>query len=276
MATGITIIWDPADRPQRFSVNASGVTAVRNLRATGAVHPDPAQRFWAVLQLGTVPKYGDAHPIIPGITVKNIECVGNDATLDVCDLEITWGAPEFGLLPPESGDPEVEVGGSVTIAQTSIDVNGNAIIIPKWDDPFFVGPPAPGEDPPQLPAQGGSVEYSQPMSVRRLRRRENISALDLADRADFYVGRVNGAVWANRNPRTMLCTMINGRSIDGGTTFVVEYGFQFNRDTWDATIAYVDPNTGQVHGGIGSRTSGKGVLTGIRVQYEADFNVLNL
>jgi hypothetical protein len=100
-------------------------------------------------------------------------------------------------------------------------------------------------------------------------RREGFSP---AFKSRNFVGRTNSGTWGGDPPGSWLCTRIEGVSDDGGQTFNVTYEFQYNIDTWLATVVFIDPDTGRPPENL---IEGEG-LKQVQVYPRVDFNLLNL
>jgi hypothetical protein len=121
----------------------------------------------------------------------------------------------------------------------------------------------------------GLISKIMPEPSIAITRREKIVGQALVQKKLVYEGFVNGLTW-DLNPisglRTWLCTGIGGRSQDNGLTYDVTYTFQYRADTWDATIRFIDPGTGQAPADLVAGTGYKDV----EVYPLADFNLLGL
>ena len=99
---------------------------------------------------------------------------------------------------------------------------------------------------------------------------------ELIVRKLIYEGHVNMNTWGlvpdSSEPKTWLCTGIGARTQDRGITYDVTYNFQYRADTWDHTIRFLDPGTGQPPSDLVEGTGYKDV----QVYLTADFNLLNL
>lgn len=111
-------------------------------------------------------------------------------------------------------------------------------------------------------------------------RQEVITGGALSDLASDFVGKVNTEGWdlaPGDAAGTWLCTGIEGISNDNGLTYIITYSFQFREDKWEATVIYIDPNTGRpppdVAFGTGTTISSKNKYA---VQSSADFDELGL
>jgi hypothetical protein len=135
------------------------------------------------------------------------------------------------------------------------------------------------------PPQGGMVDVPVPISVFRFHRREypvDSRGRTIRQKCKSFVGRGNKTTIDGDPPRTWLCSRIGAHSDDRWQTVNVSYEFQYNPDSWDATVVYIDPKTGQPGDGIGSiflPGGGGDLLNGIKtfqVIREAEFNDLDL
>ena len=236
---------------------------------TGAAH----KLEYNALQHAGLPKRGDPHPSIPGII-----CLRRSATLtggnDKALVKLTYGVPKPNQqqTPPQppgtttGATGVIRVGASTQGTTTQKDINGTPVVLthtfPKnYPDESFAGK----IDYPQ----GADIDISAPNMVVTETRVEKVSPFRIAQ---IYVGTVNSRSVFGGAPRTYLCTRIEGITNDRGVTFEVSYEFQFNPQTWDATVVFRDPATGRP---VDSPVQGKGIQT-VRVYPEADFNNLGL
>jgi hypothetical protein len=232
-----------------FRDGENGREAVRVFTLSG-ITGDPPARIARALERPIIPRRMDPHPTEPGIICLDLSARALDPT--IVEVTATYGVPATQSLLPENEAARgvMEVGATVSAATTQKDVNGDAIMVTgrrfvHRDDPDGAGALLQSlgivsgfrfED------QGGDVEIQIPMPAMRVSRIEPANPWRLAR---TYVGRVNARRWNDGEPRTWLCTAINGTTNDFGKTFEVSYEFQFNDETWDATVVYIDPDTGQ-------------------------------
>lgn len=90
--------------------------------------------------------------------------------------------------------------------------------------------------------QAGTVAIEIPTHTVVLTRDEPESP---GAKSKAFLGTVNANPIFGDGPRMWLCTRLGGFSDDGNQTFHVTYAFTKNLDGWDATVIYVDGETGQ-------------------------------
>lgn len=255
-----------------ISETEDGYEETRVAMITGITGPGHKLKYNALQHPG-LPLFGDPHPSIPGIVcVRRVaELVGGN---DKAKVTLTYAIPKPSQQqtpPQQPGAPSgntgvIRVGSSTQSTTTQKDVFGTPILVkhtfPKnYPDESFAGK----VDYPQ----GADVDVAIPNMVVTETRLESASPFFKAQR---FVGRVNNRSVFGGQPRTYLCTRIEGVTNDRGLTFEVSYEFQFNPATWDATVVFRDPATGRP---VENPIQGKGLQT-FRVYPEDDFNLLGL
>lgn len=203
----------------------------------------PAARCREAVERPATPRIGDAHPEVPGIVCLDINC----RALDTKSAEVTvsYGIPQALDLPPDETAPgTTEVGASVQATTTQRDVNGDVLLV-EWAPNVT----SVNDITPSLPLkkQGGRVDIQIPQPVMRLTRRESQAPWE---KSLDYVGKVNSLPWNTGAVRTWLCVNISGTTSDGGITYDVSYEFQYNPETWDATVVFIDPETSKPPGDV--------------------------
>lgn len=213
------------------------------------------------LAAGGLPQYGDAHSHVPSVYVSALSC--QNVAPDVVHITITY-APRTGTSgeePSETSAGVLEVGTALVQTTTEVDKDGEQITLTHT---FTEGEKAGITD-----TQGGSVEVQVPQGIVRLTRREPFSPLS---KSLDYAGTVNQFSWNGYAPRTWLCLPIVGRTSDGGASYEVTYEFTYRSISWDARVAYIDPDTGQRPPAL---ADGEGLKT-LRVYPERDFSPLSV
>lgn len=246
---GGNVTVDITDGPS-VELTKDGYRAVR-IAKVGRLKGDGATRlFWAINAIG-VPRYGDTHPVIEGLPVSRVHAtLASEGTTDIAIVTIEYFYPTGGNLHfanidevRESGLPQLEITSTVQPSTTQFATNDIGTKTQITLDYERTDPVTQTTTP--LPTQSGTVEYQLPMMVFRFSRREPADAY-VGDAARDYVGKVNSvAIFGEAGIRYWMCTRIDGVSDDGGMTYNVTYEFQRHPDSWDATVIYVDPETGQ-------------------------------
>jgi len=225
------------------------------------------QRAYKAITTPGIPTYGQTHPAVSSMQVSNIEARPvdeNNTKKFMVTVQYEQLKPE-DQPPSESVQPQIQVGSSVESTVTQKDVNGDQILVSHT----YTDTDADGNIATRTDTQGGEVEYQIPSTSVSFSRRENASP---AFKSRLFVGKTNSTTWGNDPPGTWLCTRIEGVSDDGGQTFNVTYEFQHNRDTWAATVVFIDPDTGRPPEGLVNGTG----LKHVQVYQRADFYQLNL
>lgn len=285
--TTVDVTVDITDGPSveisKDGPRATRVARVSNLPGGGA------DRLWFAINAVGVPKYGDSHPVIPGLPVSRVSAVlASEGTTDIATVTCEYFYPTGGNLhfaniedirsAPRSM-PQLEITSTVqpTTTQFHLDDQNqyHQIVLP-----YTRHPPTGASGPSQpLPLQPGNVEYQLPMMVFRFARREPADAY-VGDAARDYVGTINSvAVFGETGVHYWMCTRIDGVSDDGGKTYNVTYEFQRNPDTWNPVVIYVDPNTQLPVTDAETLPPGLNVVNGIgrfRIYRATDFNGLGL
>lgn len=250
-------------------ISKDGPRATRMYRVSGLLG-DSAARLWWALNAPRVPKYGDLHPVILNLPVSRVSAVlASEGATNIATVTCEYFYPTGGNLHFANVDgirdaslPQLEIVSTVQPARTqkaywmAPPLGGESSTpMPVWlkwrSDPSLRYPPEEGEPGPWQ-YQGGDIDYQIPMMIFRYTRREPSDAY-VGNKARQYVGTINElALFGDPNdegsgdpPRTWLCSRIDGVSDDGGKTYNVTYEFQYNPETWDPVVVFVNPETGK-------------------------------
>lgn len=251
---------------ETLSEDADGFRSVVVYQVTGLSGNANARLYNALLADG-VPQFGEPHPVIGGIRVSDRQAkpVSGSSTTGV-EITITYEALKPESQPPDDTQPaQVSVGSSLESTVTQLDISGNQILVSHT----FVEDDEDGNVQTRTRTQGGEVEYQVPSMVLRFTRRES-AAPD--GKANAYVGKVNSDIFGGQPAHGWLCTRIEGTSDDGGQTYTVTYEFQRNKESWLATVVYIDPETGRPPPGL---VAGQGIKQ-VQVYEAVPFSGLNL
>lgn len=202
----------------------------------------------ALDELG-VPTYGDRLDntfLSPGFSL-----IVRQREVDVIDEGITRvtinyeNAYQIDNMPdrfdsPFMGAMQGEVRCNVQQKTSNLDGYGNQVVLyhlyPE-DDPNF---------PNQLRAQGGEFSYfaaQRSFSITGIKETPAPWAI-----ANSITGRVNLFPFSGEAPRTWLCVGCNWKpqgAYYGATRFYMTFDFQFDPDTWDPTVVFIDEVTGK-------------------------------
>lgn len=117
----------------------------------------------------------------------------------------------------------------------------------------------PSDYPYDTSLQGVSVTQGGEFQVYTSQRTINVSVIRRHSQpwviARQAVGAVNAAAWSGGKARTWMCTAANWKPHDAGTgigrsrlannRYFFSFEFQYNSDTWDPEVVFIDPNTGK-------------------------------
>lgn len=207
----------------------------------------PDEQLWNAVIDPRIPRYGEPHPVVPGLRVTNIAASSwDDGQVKVV---ITYSRPsseEDTPYEPDTGpaaDPEgrgtMSLSATVQDVETQRALDGAALLVLYTGELTDEdGNPVEVENDPQV----ATVTVGRPMAVVTFTRKETASPIA---NAMVFVGAINSGRLGIFPPQTLLCSRIDATTSDDGLTFDVSYEFQFNRETWTAFIAYIDPETGQ-------------------------------
>lgn len=123
----------------RRDVNGWSATRVFDVVVSPGGDPLSAP-YRAATEFAKVPKYGDAHPVIPGIHVSSIS-VNHDETSDGLNYQVVadYSGDEAGTIPglENTGIKGIDVSTSTVSARTMRDASGKRMIV-RYEGPEFV------------------------------------------------------------------------------------------------------------------------------------------
>ncbi len=192
----------------------------------------------------------DIHPVLRKPDFDDHQCVR--ITPKITSLRGGTTELEYrrkgATFPPET-DPLLEVGATLTSAETNEDKNGDVIIVSHTPTTMTTAE-THGEYPDtddNIIVSGVTVPILIP--THTLRFSHSSSSSPEAD-AMAYVGMVNSAYWHGGDAKTWLCMSITGRSTDNGATYQVQYEFGWrpysdNVQGWEARVYLIDKSTGK-------------------------------
>lgn len=230
---------------------------------------NPSALLYNAMNSGGVPAFSEPHPTIP-----LLRCVSRSAQLqagnDIAHITLVYKIPKPQQQPPGPTGPGgapgvVRIGSTVQSTTTQKDrfrapISCTHTFPATYEDAEFAG---------RKITQGVDVDVSVPQLVVSETRRESVTPIH---KARQFVGTVNaGTIWSGA-PRTYLCTRIDGQTNDNGLTYEVAYEFQYNPQTWDATVVFRDPVTQRP---VDAPVDGEGIKT-VTIYEERDFGQLGL
>lgn len=211
--------------------SSDGIQLTRTYVVTDLFEGNASQRLYRALTSG-VPRYGDPHPDVPGVTASSIQI--EPASHKTFRVLVTYTPPDPAA---EVDGPirEIEMGVALTTEDTSRDRDGNLMVIQVYYENL--------DDDGNVTERGyrpyvGRVQVQRPMPVYRVRRRLSSPP---TQQARDYVGKVGGF---GTSTGKWFCARIEFDSQDGGQSYDVTYEFQWRREGWEANVEFVNAQTG--------------------------------
>lgn len=243
-----------------FALTPAGAVATR----TWIVETTAGESLIDILGAAGIPAYYEPYPGMTGsnweyspIFAVEINVQPEQDDSGVYRVTVNYAIPDYSQAPPSTNatDATIQVGSSVSETTTMVDNLGDQIFVTLAGQP----------------TQTGEVAIQTPQTVLQFERREPTSPLT---NSETYSGTVNDDVVGGFAARTLLCLGIEGNSTDQGVTWNVIYRFQVNRNTWQATVVYIDPETDRPHVDVNIATSAG--VTYANIYPETDFSALSL
>jgi hypothetical protein len=199
------------------------VAATRSFVVTGVASP----YLPSALSEGDIPQPGEALPGEDAVTV-----IARGATVVAWeDSEATVKVTvEYEINRSSVSNYSIRGGTSLTQVRTMVDTNGNQITV-KYGDK----------------TQGGEIEVLQPQHNISY---EFVKATDTPQVfIDAWVAKVSSVGWLGASERKWLCTrgdyeLVNAEASPKHYRFNIE--FEKSDVGWDPTVAYKDPETGEI------------------------------
>lgn len=138
---------------------------------------------------------------------------------------------------PPGGFLSGEVRSNVNQVESNLDADGNTISVSHTydsDHPKYGG---------QTKEQGGTIQFFQPernLAIQGLKTTTHPWIM-----ANRMVGAVNQTSWNGGDARTWMCVRASTRPLSLTGRYYMFYEFQYNQDTWDPTVVFIDPDTGK-------------------------------
>lgn len=196
-----------------------------------------------------VPRYGDhlgdEDSPVYSLVVHEREVTMNDDkdsasvvityenSIGIDNLEDRFDAPFMGLMMGE-------VRCNIQQKTSNLDNDGNQVVLSHeypMDDPNFGG---------TTRYQGGEFNYfaaQRSFSIHGIKATNAPWAV-----ANSIVGCVNIFPFSGEAARTWMCVAANWKpesNRDGIARYLMRFEFQFDADTWDPTVVYIDDSTGK-------------------------------
>lgn len=202
--------------------------------------------LWTAVNDPRIPRYGQPHPVVPGIRVTNITATQLDK--NKARVAVTYSRPQPDQdtpYEPDTGsaaDPEgrgtFSMSATITDEDTQRALDGTPLLVEYTGTLVDEdGNDVEVASDPQV----ATVTVGRPMAVLTFTRREIASPINYAF---LLVGAINSTQLGEFPPLTLLCTRIDSNTDDDGQSFNVSYEFQYNRSRWLALVSYIDKETG--------------------------------
>lgn len=274
---------------QSVNQTVQGYTATRIWTVDGLSEKSYKNLAAAIDEI-SIPAIGEAHPDIPSIVVTS-----KDATpegFDKATVTVTYSRSVFGgggndptgttenpILSVSSRLEQVD-----TERVTGLDGTPDGAIktfyVPGGEGSID------GRDATHTP-QVGKVKAFVPRATISFQRQESVSAATVVADAAEFVGFTNSGPWLNTRLAALneadvwLCIGASANSTDGGLTFVRNFEFAYNPETWNVMAVFIDEKTGRppedvtLPSGTDAGLRGNGTLM-VRVAGQRNFADLNL
>lgn len=227
-----------------FSMTANGPEATR-VFAVSDIGGDAPGRAYQATQVPGVPRYGDAHPSIPGIIVTSVRAAPASAQSTRQYLvSVQYSTPsdiEQVVATGENGPVSIELSTTVTEEQTRFDINGDLMSV-TYSGPATIKSinPYTGEDSTvtaNIRAYGyyPLTTYQVPRLQVSAKRIEPAIPRDAAGR---FIASVNLRAWNGFPPKTWLCVGVNSQPSESGDTHQVQYDFLYAPETWRNRLVF--------------------------------------
>ncbi len=253
-----------------YSITADGVRHVRAFLVVDVDGP-PHARLRRAAEAPGIPRRGDPHPDVPGISVIGVDpevTTSGEQFIVRCEYAVPT---EDESATSESGVGETEWTVTVVSEQTQLDIDGTPMVVRYNGRPsFFTGSGLAGG----LSAPGFysavnivTAEVDRPIVRATVRKRDNESIRRLIT----FMGRgvINDTEWSGFAPRTWLLAGVRRQRTGDG--FMRYYDFLYNPDDWRWTGVI---RLGQPFSPL-DQTLGNGIER-FRVYNERDFNELGV
>jgi hypothetical protein len=230
-----------------------------------------AARLHSATQASGIPRVGDPHPVIPGVSVLEVRATSpGDPSIAV--IEATYGVPTAADIGGSGGAVEIAINGDLITEETVTDVNGSVITTSHTQNFVLSGttgsgfaPGTPGVNGAVTQTQVHRVEVQRPtfsVTYTRVEKRPPLG------RARRYAGKVNGSRFLNEDADKWLVNLSSSQ--EAADKHRVRYTFTLNPNGWQAIISH--QRSGVVPVDV-SATNGQ---TTVQVYERENFSALGL
>jgi hypothetical protein len=251
-----TVVADSVS-DQRIRRDSEGYSVERVYIVSDLPGQADAKLFKAISD-PNIPQYGDAHPVIAGISVTDVtaEPIMNQA--DQFQVTVVYSVPSDDDATDTDPEGRALITSSLTNETTHFDINGELI-----KARYVSGVNS-------ISTKYSPVEVQRPQLRVTLTRKENAAPKSSIEK---YHGKINSVDWSGFPPQTWLCSGISARENDDGT-WNVDYSFEYRRERWKGELV-VPLSAAQAEDNPIDKDQGNGYAL-FDVYETANFNSLGL
>lgn len=262
------VVYENISEGATTSYTQQGWTATVIIKIDGVDDSNPDATLQNVIDSDMVPARGEDHPSGYQMQADEITC---DA-ISSNQVVVTVKYKNLSAVEAEPSDTQpalMTFGSTAQSQQTSSDYTNQPLVTlyqSKDSNGFISG--SPGSYTIQSTDDGSDIsdpsnvatgDIQVPNTIIRFSRREpnppGVKAKTYMTMTNATACSWGGVVYPTG---TLLCTRIEGNTNDGGTSYIVEYEFQFNEDAWTLFSYYTLPNNTQGVDGAGAIVLGPG------------------
>jgi hypothetical protein len=229
--------------------DVGGLTPGKDTLAQAAAAFDPASNV-------RIPRYGQAHPAVPGLFAIEILAEPIDGSRTAARVKVKYAAPSQSPIP---GSAMIRIGGS-SGHKLMTQLPDGSLIVTKYTDPAGNAL----QDHVQIPILCANT-------VLEITRQESVSPLKASEN---FRRTVNASPWQGGEAKTWLCRGIDG--ISQGAMYEVRYTFEYDPDGWERLEYFVDRYTGKVPDDVKLTSSGTAGVVKVLPYATRDFSGLGL
>lgn len=246
-----------------ISKGSDGVTTLLRVFIVEGVSGTATTRPATAFEATGIPDVGDQHPDYSAFYCHN----KTQEVLEPTTYRIKCEYKDSNNYRNVDSGSQVSIGATVQTQRTNKDKDGSVIQVGSLDPD---ADPKPVETKTTKYKQGAMVDKQVPVLALNYSRLETS---DPTSTIKSYVGKRNSGSFNGFAAKELLCTRITARSNDGGNTYEMEYEFQYDPNKWDATVTYIDPETGVPPQAVSGVTNG---IETFEIYDTADYDTLDL
>lgn len=220
----------------------------------------------ALEQASNLPLIGSQHPRRTGFFCEQIRVSPSTGDTDSFDIYVHWSTGSNNNRDPKEEQKGLfQFGASVHTVQTTDDHKGDKIEV------TYTLKDKDGNE--KKDTQNGVVDIDFPIVEFSLTRFEKDFSVR---RAIMYAGKINSGSFQGCGKHTVRCvgvdTTLEQYNEDGDLIVEASWRFQYHEHTWNPTVYWRDPKTGEPPEDL---VDGKGKKQ-VQVYKDVDFNALKL